>query len=814
MKQLFTLLMAVFALTAYGQEVNGLVKDTDGNPIDAATITLYKDSSVVKLAVTNKDGIYKFEEVQPGTYRISVSHVNFKPVFSQPFQVAESSVTVDLPQLEKMEGGMQAVVVTARKPLIEVKADKTIMNVEGTINAEGNDALELLRRSPGVTIDKDDNLSLAGKNGVQVYIDNRPTPLSGQDLANYLKSLQSSQVEAIEIITNPSAKYEAAGNAGIINIRLKKNKAFGTNGSATAGWQVGRHARYNGSLNLNHRNKNINVYGTYGINRGQNGAVMEMFRQVGDSTFNQLNEVTFEPMSHNFKVGMDYSLSTQSSIGAIVNGSLSSPKVVTDSRTDISQLSTGTLNRVLIAGSTSEARRNNYNINLNYMYNGKDGKSLNLNADKGYFDNNNDQYQPNIYFDPSGQKMSSVIYRMISPTLIDIYSLKADYEQNLGKGKLGVGGKTAFVNTDNDFKRYDVINSIEQLDRNRSNRFKYDENINAGYINYNYPFTGFMIQAGLRVENTISKGISTGEKMNGTGYENVRTEFKRDYLDFFPSAAMTFNKNPMNQWSLSYSRRIDRPGYQNLNPFEFKLDEYTSQRGNTNLQPQYTNSFSLSNTYRYKLNTSLNYSHVSNLFTQIIDTTEGNKAFITQKNLATQDVMSFNISYPFMYKTLTVFANINTNYSLYQADFGNNRKIDANAFGLSAMTQASYKFAKTWTAELMAFYNAPTIYQGTFKASSLWMMEAGMQKQLFGGKGTLKASMGDVFNSMRFSATSDFAGQKVKFSANPETQMFKLNFTLRFGSNTVKGAKQRTSGAEEELKRAQQSDGGIGPVKQ
>lgn len=806
--------MAVITMAAYGQEVKGLVKDAEGKPVDAATITLYRDTVVVKLAVTDKEGAYKFEEVQPGTYRVSVTHVNYKPTFSQNFEVADTPVQVPALQAERMEAGMQAVVVTARKPLIEVKADKTIMNVEGTINAEGNDALELLRRSPGVTIDKDDNLSLAGKNGVQVYIDNRPTPLSGQDLANYLKSLQSSQVEAIEIITNPSAKYEAAGNAGIINIRLKKNKAFGTNGSATAGWQVGRHARYNGSLNLNHRNKNINVYGSYGINMGQNGAVMEMFRQVGDSTFNQRNEVTFEPMSHNFKVGMDYTLSAQSSIGAIVNGSFSSPEVVTESSTDISQLSTGVLNRVLMGGSTSEAHRNNYNVNLNYMYNGKDGKSLNVNADKGYFDNNNDQYQPNIYYDPSGQKMSSVIYRMVSPTLIDIYSVKADYEQNLGKGKLGVGGKTAFVNTDNDFKRYDVINSSEQLDRNRSNRFKYDENINAGYVNYNYPFTGFMIQAGLRVENTIAKGVSTGEKLNGSGYEAVKTEFKRDYLDFFPSAAFTYNKNPMNQWSLSYSRRIDRPGYQNLNPFEFKLDEYTSQRGNTNLQPQYTNSFGLTNTFKYKLNTSLNYSHVNNLFTQIIDTTEGNKAFITQKNLATQDVMSLNISYPFMYKTLTVFANINTNYSKYQADFGNNRKIDADAFGLTAMTQASYKFAKTWTAELMAFYNAPTIYQGTFKASSLWMMEAGMQKQLFGGKGNLKASFGDVFNSLRFSANSDFAGQKVKFSANPETQMFKLNFTWRFGSTTVKAAKQRTIGAEDELKRAQSDGGGLGPVKQ
>lgn len=817
MKQLIILLLTTLTISAQAQLIKGTVKDTEGNGVSAATVTLMRDTVILKLALTGDKGNYSFTDIPQGQYRVSVSHVSFQPAISQPFDVNGSEVTVPVLQVAKASAAaMQGITVTARKPIIEVKADKTILNVEGTINAAGNDALELLRRSPGVMVDKDDNLSLAGKNGVQVYVDNRPTPLTGTDLANFLKTLQSSQIEAIEIITNPSAKYDAAGNAGIINIRLKKNKAFGTNGSVAAGWQVGINSRYNGSLNLNHRNQNINVYGTYSHNDGYINNNMAMTRSVLNDVFDATGVTVYRPKSNNFKAGIDYTLSKNATLGAIVNGMFTDPEMHTSNTTKIINRNTNTVTQLLLAGSDANMKRSNYNLNLNYNYNAANGKSLVVNADRGHFDNNNNQYQPNEYYDATGQvKLHSVIYRMIAPTIIDINSAKVDYEQNLGKGKLGLGGKTAFINTDNDFRRYNVLNGVDVLDRDRSNRFNYDENINAAYVNYNQPFKGFMIQLGLRAENTVSKGTSIGQKNVGGNYRDTTSGFRRNYLDFFPSAAFTINKNPMSMWSFTYSRRIDRPGYQDLNPFEFKMDEYTTMKGNTDLRPQYTNSFGVSNTFKYKLTTSLNYSHVSNLFTQLIDTIEGNKAFMTKKNLATQDVVSLGITYPFSYKALSVFANVNANYSMYHADFGNNREIDADAFGLTAMTQASYKFAKTWTAEIVAFYNAPTIYQGTFRAQSMWMLEPGVQKQLFNGKGNLKASVGDVFKGIQFRAKSDFAGQVVNFNMNPETRLFKLNFTYRFGSTTVKAARQKNTGAEDELKRAQgDGGGGIGPIKQ
>jgi Outer membrane receptor proteins, mostly Fe transport len=799
-------------LKSNGQQVAGLLKDESGNPVSNATVALVKvvDSSIEKLGISNQSGNYNLIGIKPGNYLVKSTHVGYKPIFSSSFSVTSEDVKVPDLQMSKTSGDLKSVVVTAQKPIIEVKADKTIVNVEGTINSVGQDAMELLRKSPGVTVDKDDNLALSGKNGVQVYIDGRPTPLSGQDLANYLRSLQSSQIESIEIITNPSAKYDAAGNAGIINIRLKKNKSFGTNGSVNGGWNIGTYAKYNAGFSLNYRNKGINIFGNYNYNKGINENTFLLYRTVLDTLFDQNSTAHFNNETHNFKAGADFFIDKKNTVGVMANGTYSTPSISTFSKTPISYIPTGEVNRILVANNTSAFKRDNINFNLNYSYQEASGKSLVVNADHGTFDINSDQYQPNYYFDPSGQNLiSSVINQMIAPTTININTAKADYEQNIGKGKLGIGAKTAFVKTDNDFQRYNVMSTGKDLDKERSNRFRYTENINAAYVNYNRAFKGLMIQAGLRVENTISDGVSNGQKESSSGYVNYDSSFHRSYTDLFPSAAITFNKNPKSQLGLTYSRRIDRPNYQDLNPFEFKLDEYTFMKGNINLRPQYTNSFGITHTYNYRLTTAINYSHVKDLFTQLVDTSEGSKAFLSKKNLATQNVVSLNISYPFTYKTYTVFGNVNSFYSHYKADFGSGRIIDLDVVAVNLFIQNSLKFKKTWTAELTGFYNSPQVYQGTFKAKALWSIDGGLQKAIFKGKGTIKAAVSDIFHTLKFDAESDFAGQVTKPLARWESRQFKLNFTYRFGSNQVKAARQRSTSAEDENKRVQSGSGSI-----
>jgi hypothetical protein len=265
----------------------------------------------------------------------------------------------------------------------------------------------------------------------------------------------------------------------------------------------------------------------------------------------------------------------------------------------------------------------------------------------------------------------------------------------------------------------------------------------------------------------------------------------------------------MKQWTLNYSRRIDRPAYQDLNPFEFKLDEYTFQKGNTQLRPQYTNSIGLTYMYKFKLTTTLNYSHVTDVFTMLVDTTELSKAFISKKNLATQDIASLNISYPFQYQWYSLFANVNTYYSMYKANFGTGRTVDVNIFATNVYMQQTARFGKGWTGEVSGFFTSPSVWQGTFKTKSIWSVDAGLSKTVLKGNGTVKASVSDIFNTLHWTSTSDFASQFIRASGGFESRQFKLYFTYRFGNTQVKAASQRKTGAEDESKRVGTQGGGL-----
>jgi iron complex outermembrane receptor protein len=813
---LLTLPLLLCVAIANAQQVKGSVKDEQGKALSGATVALkkVKDSALVKLAATNTSGEYSFTGINAGSYFLAVSYTGHVARNSPSFEVSGAGdVTAPDVALTKASGQLKEVVVAARKPMVEVKADKTILNVEGSVNAVGQDALDLLRKSPGVVVDKDDNLTISGKNGVQVYVDGRSTPLNGKELSDYLRTLQSSSIEAIEIISNPSAKYEAAGNAGIINIRLKKNKSFGTNGSVNAGFNQGITPKYNGGFSLNHRNKHVNLFGNYSYNDNTNENNINLHREVADTIFDQASKLLIDNKSHNFKAGMDYFLTKRSTIGIMTNGSFSNMAFNNYSRTTIAAGPNKQLDRILIADNTNDNKKNNVNANLNYRYADSTGHELNVDADYGAYRNKSDQYQPNFYFDPNNNPLYSRIYDMVAPTDIDIYSMKADYEQNFKKGRLGLGGKISFVESSNDFDRFDVdpASGVGKLDILRSNDFIYKENVNAGYINYNRQFKGIMIQAGLRVENTHATGRSKGITVDNNGnLVDYDSTFTRDYTNLFPSAAVTFNKNPMSQFSFTFSRRIDRPNYQDLNPFEFKLDEYTFRKGNTGLVPQYTNSIGVTHTYKYRLNTTLNYSHVKDIFAQLVDVTEKSKSFITQKNLATQDIVSLNISYPFQYKWYSIFANLNTYYSKYKADLGVDRKVDLDVVAANFFAQQTFRLGKGWTGEMSGFYSSPTIWQGTIKSRTIWSIDGGVQKTILKGNGNIKASVSDIFRTFKWKGTSDFAGQHTIASGNFESRQLKLNFTYRFGNSQVKAARQRKTGLEEETKRAADSGGGIG----
>ncbi|MEO6456210.1 MAG: TonB-dependent receptor [Ginsengibacter sp.] len=813
MKQLSTLLflitLSVFSFAQdKGANITGKITENNDKPLSQATVVLSKakDSALVKTAITNSSGVFNMTNIKPGSYFISATSVGHKKNSGTIFSVADGQDFTTSPVvLSQSSTSLTEVSVQAKKPMIEVRADKTIFNVESSINATGSNAFELLQKSPGVSIDKDDNISMQGKNGIKIYIDGKPTQMAGADLAAYLRSINSADMESIEMITNPSAKYEASGNAGIINIKLKKNKNYGANGNFSTGIAIGHTVKNNNSLSLNYRNKKISLFSNYSNNFGKLRNNFNLYRVQGDSTYDQHNVINTENKTHNVKAGIDYLLDAKNTIGVMVTANFNNSNSNTDGNTLISPNSTKIPFKILHATNDLPGTRSNIDYNLNYRFANSKGSELTIDGDLVNFRRRGSSFQPNYYRTVgTGILLDERIYRNNTPTDIDIFTVKVDYETPFYKGKLGFGGKYANTKTKNTFDFYNVYGGTDYKDLNRSNKFNYKENVNALYVNYNTSLSKkTTIQAGVRMENTSSEGnlVSALPKPD----DNV----KRNYTNFFPSGAITYMLNQKNTLNLSYSRRIDRPNYQDLNPFEDRIDELTYRKGNAFLKPQYTNSFQLSHTFKYKYVTSIGYSHITDYFAQIIDTL-GNKGFITQKNIAEQNIFSLNFSAPVtITKWWNAFATFNGYHSAYKANFGQGKIINVNVDAFSVYTQQSFSVKKGPTFELSGFFNSPTVWGGTFKSKALGFVDVGVQQQLFKKKGTIKVSFTDVFHTLKWKGISDFGGAYLIASGNFESQQLKVNFSYRFGNSQVKAARQRKAAADEESKRLN-SSGGIG----
>jgi hypothetical protein len=729
---------------------------------------------------------------------VSVTRVGYTQGYSGVLALTDGQ-QLELPAITvtEMVNQLSEVQVIARKPLLEIKPDKTVLNVENSLTAVGSSALELLQKAPGVMVDPNNNVTLQGKNGVRIYIDGRLSPLTQGDLAAYLQTLQAADIEAIEIITQPSARYDAAGNAGIINIRLKKNKNYGTNGSLTLGLAQGvYYPKQNGSLTLNHRTRGVNLFATYSNRYARDWSFINFYRRQLGMYYDQSSETTTLSQSNNVKAGADFFLTSRSTLGVMVNGNLRNSQSATDGRTPIGVIGEPATS-VLIANNRNRSQRDNLNANVNYQYADTSGRTLNVDADYGRYHSLGNNYQPNAYRDPiEGTLLQERNYRMKTATNIDLYTLKADYEQRLWGGKVSAGFKVSWVQTGNDFNFFDALSEGDVLNPDRTNNFVYTEQVNAGYAAYDGQRGKIGWQAGLRVEQTLSQGVLSSAEAQDDG--NVT----RRYVNLFPSAGLTYNANANNRYALSFSRRIDRPGYQDLNPFESKIDELTYQKGNAFLRPQYTSTMQLSHTYKYMLTTTLSVSRTNDFFTNITDTTEVNRNFITTRNLSRQDVVSLGVSYPFsVAKWWNVYANLTAYHSNNRADFGLGRTIDLTANVLNIYSQHTFSLPNKWNIEVSGYYTSPSIWGGTFLNRRYWGTNVGVSRKVLKDRGSLVVTLTDPFNSQRWRGISEFGGLYMDASGGYESRQLRVNFTYNFGSQQVKAARQRKAGSDDENKR-------------
>jgi len=812
MRKFLILLIAITTLSFTSQaqkslgKVTGQVIDGNTKTIEAATITLLraKDSSVAKISAANKDGNFVFENVSEGRYFVSITAVGHTKGFSELFEITPTNTNVTLKTIElvPLPKDLTGVTVAAKKPLIEYKIDKMVVNVEASITNVGTSALEVLEKSPGVSIDKDGNISLKGKQGVQIYIDGRPSYLSGADLANYLRNLSSNQLDQIEIMTNPPAKYDAAGNAGIINIKTKKTKQFGYSGSISSTWSQGRYPKVSESFNFNYRKNKLNLFTTLGYNYRKNWQDLDIQRKFIEhstkevkSHFDQESRIKDEGQSYNAKVGFDYFLNKKTTFGAVVTGYYNPGLFTNQSDVLISDANQVLLSQTL-AKTSNDREWKNFSTNVNFRHL-LDTTGQEITADFDYlaYRTSNSQYLVNAYYDPNGmptKKADTLVGSL--PQEIDIYSAKVDYTLPLKKGaKFEAGVKTSFVETDNNAV-YDSVNYGTRVpDYGRSNHFIYKENVNAAYVNYTRPLSKkWFGQFGLRLENTNATGdqVTTGEN------------FDRHYTQLFPTAFIQFKPSDKNSFVLNYGRRIQRPNYQDLNPFILFLDKYTFEQGNPNLQPQFAHNIELTHSFKGIINTTLNYTKTTDIINEVLQqNTDKNETYIKKDNIAKQRQYGISVSASGTIKkwwTPNLWANL---YNNAFEGVINGDPIKTGATTLQANLQNQFKLGKTLSAELSGYYNSGGV-QGVFQIKSFGMVNMGISQQVFKGKGTLRLTGRDVFRTQKIKGHVEYSNIDASFQQRRDSRQVALGFTYRFAKGKVGNTpKRKTGGASDEQNR-------------
>jgi hypothetical protein len=791
MKNLFlTFSFILFTLLSFAQTstITGVVKGIDaGKTEDLAFVSVsvhaMKDSLVLKATASDNSGAFSLEVESADSVLVYFNIIGYKPIWKKI--AASTSVNLGTLELMRTSAVTSEMEFVAKKPLVQVQADKTIFNVEGTANAVGLNALELLRRAPGVVIDNNNNISVKGKSGITVYIDGRISPLQGSQLSDFLKSTPSSSIEKIEIITNPSARFDAAGTAGILNIVMKKNSNYGQNATFGLGYGNQIYGKTNGSFTYNRRKGKTNVYATYGNNFSEEWGYMRFYKEQNDIFFDQRTYSLYKDQSHYGKAGIDISINDKNTIGFSVNSNLANNISDSHGSTPIGSVALGAgIDSTLEASSISDGYRNNYGANVNYQWKGENDKELTVDANYGIYDIDNKNFQPNRYMGSNGILLNERNYQNNTATQIDIAVVRADYSFNWKKIKWEAGLKGTQVNTNNKLDFFNIIENNFEVDSNLTNKFEYKERVLAAYANASGKYKKIGWQVGVRAENTKSNG----ELFALTPQPLSKVD--RLYTNFFPSAAITFDHKETSTFNLTYSRRIDRPSYQSLNPFESRLDELSYSRGNAFLQPQYTDAFELSHTLFYMITSSIGYSKTNGFFTEITDTTEFSRSFIQTRNLGYRENITFNLGSPVtIAKWWDGYVNMGV-YNIHnRATFDDGNTIDLRATSYNIFMQNTFKVNKTTSFELSGFFNGPSVWGGTFRNKPMGGLDVAFQKTFLDDKLVLRLAYGDILRTMRWRGISQYAGLYMDASGLWESRTARINLTWKIGNQKLKEKK-------------------------
>ncbi len=816
--RLFTLVFLLFFTSSFSAvslaaTVYGRVADEAGKPVSFASVILLAatDSVVAATELTDEKGEYHLTPAANGSYVVKVIMAGYEHELSSAIMVTGADVAVPDIILHTKTTNLKEVSVRAQKPFVEVHADKLVVNVENSIVNTGSNALEVLARSPGVRVDNNDNISLKGKQGVNVMINGKVQPIGGEELANMLKSMPANAIESIELISNPSAKYDAAGTAGIINIKMKRDKKVGLNGSVNASYAQGVYGKTSWGFNGNYRNKKVNIFANYngGYREGFNHLTLDrnfLEKGVFTGAYVQDNNYVYEIASHSGALGVDYSLSARTSIGGSVSGD------VTDFLRDgynysvVKSAATPDMPRHFVTknGAPNVWGSRVGNVNLRHTFD-SGGSTLAVDVDYAMYPGSGTQDFTTTYYNDISTDTTPVpapvIFNGKLKGLTQIRSVKADYTKTLRGGTtLEAGAKVSYVTSENDLQFFNSRNNELIPDTGRTNHFLYTEHINAGYVNLSRNYDKWSAQLGLRAEQTIAGGDAT--MLTGD------SSFTRNYTQLFPSFAVQRHLNKQNDLGVTLSRRIERPNYDQLNPSVYYLDPTTYKAGYPYLNPALSYSAELSWTNNQRFITSLNYTITSNPITQVIQPseTEQRVTIQTQKNLKRTEYYGVNGAYQLrLAKWWNNTTNANVFYAHYVGDIaGTNLSEGSVAFSVNSSN--SFILPGDWSAEVSGFYQAAQVY-GYMYLKPQWMLNVGIQKNLLQKRATIRLNATDIFWTGYPRATSNYNDYVESFVAKRDTRQVIVSFVYRFGKRTLPPAMRHRGGAEDEKQRARNATG-------
>lgn len=789
-------------------KISGNIIDSLNKPLEGVIISLLNSNTLAltKTAFTDEKGNFEFDQLKPDSFKISIIHISYKKYLSSDIIIIENEFDKQLPRVTLSSDkaiALEEVTIISKLPFVERKIDRTIINPDALISNAGSNALDVLAKSPGVMVSENGTIKLKGKSGVIVLIDDKPTYLSATDLEIYLKSLPASQIKQIELMANPPAQYDAAGNSGVINIKTKKSKLKGINGNVSLNYAQARYARTNDNVSLNFTNKKITVFSniSYGNNNSYHDLTIQRTYKNADLTtksiFNQNTYIQPHNQSYSARLGLDYYLTKKTTLGIATKGLLNESKV---SQYNVAQLLNAdqSLNATVIADNNEKNTFKNGTINLNLRHEFDSvGKLFTVDLDYVNYHTNiyqvfkNDVYladNTNIYNDTQNGNL---------PSKITIYAFKADYSNPFKhEAKLDAGIKTSYTDTDNDAIYTITQNDITTNNYNLSNHFKYSEMINAAYLNFSKNYKRLSFQSGLRFESTTLNANQLGNPVK-TG-----SSFTRNYNNLFPTAYLSYNLDSASNHNLnvSYGKRVSRPFYRDLNPFSSPLDKYTFYEGNPYLKPTFAHNFSFAYGFKQLLTATFSYSKSKD---QIQETIEINNGLYYSRpgNIGSSEVyaLSLQSSIP-----VTKWLTNNIYSEVSQSHFKSilyTETLNSSGTYWYININNNIQLKKGWSAEINGEYITNFI-DSQFSFGDFGHISLGLQKKILKDLGSLKFSFNDILHSDKIRGTiNNLQLTDANWYGPRDTRVVSFTFSYRFGKNLNAKPKHTGSGSEAEQNR-------------